>query len=63
MRWTAVALLSLLVATCGQKGPLSLPEEEAEALAPCQPAIYARGAPVVGVAPAPVRRRTFTTGC
>ena len=29
MRWIAVAWLSLLVATCGQKGPLTLPEEEA----------------------------------
>ncbi|MCY4564554.1 MAG: lipoprotein [Gammaproteobacteria bacterium] len=29
MRWLACVLLSFLVATCGQKGPLTLPEEEA----------------------------------
>ena len=27
MRWIACALLSVLVATCGQKGPLTLPDE------------------------------------
>ena len=29
MRWLACVLLSFLVATCGQKGPLTLPEDEA----------------------------------
>ena len=29
MRWLACVLLAFLVATCGQKGPLTLPEEEA----------------------------------
>ena len=28
MRWITCALLSLLAATCGQKGPLTLPDEE-----------------------------------
>lgn len=28
MRWLAVALLSATVATCGQKGPLTLPEDD-----------------------------------
>ena len=28
MRWLACVLVSFLVATCGQKGPLTLPEEE-----------------------------------
>lgn len=27
MRWTILWLLTTLVATCGQKGPLYLPEE------------------------------------
>ena len=26
LRWTIVALLSMQAATCGQKGPLELPE-------------------------------------
>ena len=30
MRWVLFALLVSLVATCGQKGPLHLPEEEPE---------------------------------
>ncbi len=29
MHWLVFVLLASLVATCGQKGPLSLPEEEA----------------------------------
>ncbi|HEY5645081.1 MAG TPA: lipoprotein [Pseudomonadales bacterium] len=29
MRWTILCLLATLVATCGQKGPLYLPEEPA----------------------------------
>ena len=29
MRWVIVILLSLMVATCGQKGPLNLPPERA----------------------------------
>ena len=28
VRWTILWLLTALVATCGQKGPLYLPEEE-----------------------------------
>ncbi len=28
MRWIACVLLPVLAATCGQKGPLTLPEEE-----------------------------------
>ena len=31
MRWIIVAIFSLLVATCGQKGPLTLPDEESVA--------------------------------
>lgn len=27
MRWTILWLLATLVATCGQKGPLTLPDE------------------------------------
>lgn len=27
MRWTILWLLATLVATCGQKGPLTMPEE------------------------------------
>ncbi len=35
MRWLACFLLPLLAATCGQKGPLTLPEEESSvAVAP-----------------------------
>jgi predicted small lipoprotein YifL len=29
MRWTVVILLTLQAATCGQKGPLTLPEPAA----------------------------------
>lgn len=45
MRWIAVAGLSLLVATCGQKGPLTLPEEEAVDLSmlPAQSGVAAPG--------------------
>ena len=51
MRWLAFVLLSFLVATCGQKGPLSLPEEEAlhSAPAPGEPLIRA-AARVIGEA-------------
>ncbi|MGE0621782.1 MAG: lipoprotein [Pseudomonadales bacterium] len=30
MRWTILCLLATLVATCGQKGPLYLPDEPAK---------------------------------
>jgi predicted small lipoprotein YifL len=33
MRWTILLLLTLQAATCGQKGPLTLPEPEAVAAA------------------------------
>ena len=31
LRWLAPLALCILVATCGQKGPLRLPDEEPEA--------------------------------
>lgn len=39
MRWMMLALLAALVATCGQKGPLYLPEDPArqEAALPVVP--------------------------
>lgn len=33
VRWTILCLLAALVATCGQKGPLTLPEEPKAAIA------------------------------
>jgi predicted small lipoprotein YifL len=33
MRWFLILILGLNVAMCGQKGPLSLPEEEPAAIA------------------------------
>ena len=33
MRWLACFLLPVLAATCGQKGPLTLPEEESSVAA------------------------------
>ncbi|MEJ2087646.1 MAG: lipoprotein [Gammaproteobacteria bacterium] len=32
MRWTTICLLAALVASCGQKGPLTLPEDTLAAL-------------------------------
>ncbi len=34
VRWTILCLLATLVATCGQKGPLYLPDEPAKFAAP-----------------------------
>lgn len=34
LRWLAPLALCALVVTCGQKGPLRLPDEEPEARAP-----------------------------
>ena len=42
MRWLACVLLSFLVATCGQKGPLTLPEDEASRTAPVSSASQVR---------------------
>ena len=33
MRWAFVAAMCMMVAMCGQKGPLYLPEEEAQVAA------------------------------
>ena len=46
MRWLVCVLLSVLVATCGQKGPLTLPEDEASAAFPAREAFVLRGVPL-----------------
>ena len=33
MRWAFVAAMCMMVAMCGQKGPLYLPEEQAQVVA------------------------------
>lgn len=33
MRWAFVAAMCMMVAMCGQKGPLYLPEEQAKVIA------------------------------
>lgn len=38
MRWLLLALITLQSATCGQKGPLTLPENEPANVAPAEPA-------------------------
>ncbi len=49
MRWIACALLPVLAATCGQKGPLTLPEEESS-----RPLSRHAAGLAGGVPPAPV---------
>lgn len=34
MRWLLLTLITLQTATCGQKGPLTLPDEQAAAATP-----------------------------
>lgn len=34
MRWLLLTLITLQTATCGQKGPLTLPDDEQAAAAP-----------------------------
>ena len=56
MRWLACVLLSFLVATCGQKGPLTLPEDEASETAAVSEGPEFRG--LAQVAPGSARERT-----
>lgn len=40
MRWLLLTLITLQTATCGQKGPLTLPDDE-QAAAAVTPAVHA----------------------
>ena len=41
MRWAFVAAMCMMVAMCGQKGPLHLPEEQAQVVAcSVEPTMY-----------------------
>ena len=39
MRWLAAFLLCITIATCGQKGPLRLPDQQALTTPPCRYAL------------------------
>ena len=40
MRWAFVAAMCMMVAMCGQKGPLYLPEEQAQVACSVEPTTH-----------------------